>query len=91
VLTKDHLLGRIADEDPEHPGVPLARGTATQLGPVGGRIVAEVFYGLLDEDETSVVAKKRSDAAWQPIWGAGPHTFARLLDFTRLPLTDGQP
>ena len=29
-------------------------GALTQLGWVGGRIVAEVFYGLLDEDLDSV-------------------------------------
>ena len=29
-------------------------GAKTQLGWVGGRIVAEVFYGLLDEDPDSI-------------------------------------
>ena len=35
----------------------------TQLGPVGGRIVAEVFYGLLDSDPDSVV---HAPASWAP-------------------------
>ena len=36
----------------------------TQLGPVGGRIVAEVFYGLLDSDADSVV---HAAASWTPV------------------------
>ena len=32
----------------------MVRVPAPQLGWVGGRIVAEVFYGLLDEDADSV-------------------------------------
>ena len=32
----------------------MGPGALTQLGWVGGRIVAEVFYGLLDEDPDSV-------------------------------------
>lgn len=90
VLTKEHLLGNVPDPDPEHPELPRARGVGSQLGPVGGRIVAEVFYGLLDEDETSVVNLPDADT-WQPVWGEGPHTFARLLEFAGLPLTDGLP
>jgi hypothetical protein len=34
-----------------------------RLGPVGGRIVAEVLVGLLEHDPTSVL---RAPAAWQP-------------------------
>jgi hypothetical protein len=90
VLTKDHLLGKVEDVDKENPALKLARGVGSQLGPVGGRIVAEVFYGLLDEDETSVVNLADADA-WQPVWGDGPHTFARLLKFAGLPLNDGLP
>jgi hypothetical protein len=52
----------------------------TQLGWVGGRIVAEVFYGLLDSDEESVFNAAPSD--WKPILG-GDQTviFANLLKF----------
>jgi Animal haem peroxidase len=52
----------------------------TQLGWVGGRIIAEVFYGLLDSDEESVFNAAPSD--WKPILG-GDQTviFANLLKF----------
>ena len=39
-----------------------------QLGPVGGRIVAEVFLGLLFADPSSYL---HSDPAWRPEEGAG--------------------
>jgi Animal haem peroxidase len=38
----------------------------TQLGWVGGRIVAEVFYGLIDSDPESYV--NAAPKNWQPIW-----------------------
>ena len=89
VLTSDDLLGRTPDPDPAHPDVPRQRGLGGQLGPVGGLIVAEVFYGLLDNDNQSVLAQ---GPGFTPIWGgAGPHTFARLLQFTGLTITNGQP
>ena len=55
-------------------------GAKTQLGWVGGRIVAEVFYGLLDSDPESYINKAPKD--WQPILG-GDQTviFANLLKF----------
>ncbi len=39
-----------------------------QLGPVGGRIVAEVFLGLMFGDKSSML---RVDPCWQPKSGAG--------------------
>lgn len=57
------------------------RCTGTQLGGVGGRIVTEVFYGLLDSDDDSVVKCVRKPAGWHPIWGAGPATMPKLLRY----------
>jgi hypothetical protein len=71
-LTADDMLGRTVPPDPQQ------RASGTQLGPVGGRIVAEVFYGLLDSDPDSLMHQ----TGFVPIWGgSGPHTFARLLEF----------
>ncbi len=39
-----------------------------QLGPVGGRMVAEVFLGIMFGDSSSLL---RSDPAWTPAIGAG--------------------
>ncbi len=41
------------------------------LGPVGGRIVGEVIYGLLEGDSQSYLAQ---DPEWLPTYGVG-HTF----------------
>ena len=35
-----------------------------RLGPVGGRIVGEVFIGLLNADQTSYLARERN---WKPV------------------------
>ena len=43
-------------------------GAKTQLGWVGGRIVAEVFYGLMDSDPDSYLGP-RVPASWQPTLG----------------------
>jgi len=57
----------------------------TQLGWVGGRIVAEVFYGLMDSDSESYV--NAAPVGWQPIWVDDPKVnnkdiiFANLLKF----------
>jgi Animal haem peroxidase len=57
----------------------------TQLGWVGGRIVAEVFYGLMDSDEESYFKSAPKD--WKPIWVDGSSMsgdqiiFANLLKF----------
>jgi Animal haem peroxidase len=61
----------------------------TQLGWVGGRIIAEVFYGLLDADLDSYVYHPD----WQPMWVNDPSnvgdqdiTFANMLKFAGLPM-----
>lgn len=47
--------------------------TTPQLGPVGGRIVAEVFIGMLFGDNDSFLA---ADSNWHPsLKGAAPGTF----------------
>jgi hypothetical protein len=54
----------------------------TQLGWVGGRIVAEVFYGLMDSDRESYI--NAAPEGWKPIWvdgGDGKIIFANLLKF----------
>jgi hypothetical protein len=54
------------------------KGGGKTLGPVGGRIVAEVLYGLLEGDRMSFV---RQNPEWQPDLGpkAGKFTMADLL------------
>jgi hypothetical protein len=53
-------------------------GAKTQLGWVGGRIVAEVFYGLLDADSESVVNK--APDGWKPMLGGdGSPIVANIL------------
>jgi hypothetical protein len=57
-----------ANEFTEQDLLQSAAATSAQLGPVGGRIVAEVFNGLLDSDAESV--RNHPDAAaWQPLVG----------------------
>jgi hypothetical protein len=61
----------------------------TQLGWVGGRIVAEVFYGLMDSDKESYF---HAPPAWKPIWQTDPSDchkviFADLLKFAGQPIT----
>lgn len=57
-----------------------SEGAKTQLGWVGGRIIAEVFYGLLDSDRESFVNAAPAD--WQPILGGNQKViFANLLKF----------
>ncbi|WP_157462221.1 hypothetical protein [Crinalium epipsammum] len=51
----------------------------TRLGPVGGRIVAEVFIGLLEGDSLSYL---RQNPDWKPILGSsGNFTIVDLLKF----------
>ena len=52
-------------------------GAKTQLGWVGGRIVAEVFYGLMDADEESIFCDAAK--AWKPI--IKPKTMKDFLEF----------
>ncbi|MES2068818.1 MAG: peroxidase family protein [Pseudomonadota bacterium] len=44
-----------------------ASNTATQLGETGGRIILEVFHGLLDADPDSY--RNKSPAGWKPLIG----------------------
>lgn len=64
-------------------------GSLTQLGWVGGRIVAEVFYGLMDADPESYVHQEAAHPDWQPIWVSGGDReiiFANLLKFAGQPI-----
>ena len=50
-------------------GNTLAKNTlSNQLGPVGGRLVAETFVSLMDLDPTSVL---HAPASWRPSYGIG--------------------
>jgi hypothetical protein len=67
----------------------------TSLGWVGGRIVAEVFYGLMDSDTDSYLNQPtpNNGKAFQPIWANDPTIndssiiFANLLKFAGQPIT----
>lgn len=54
-------------------GGPAGGVTTPQLGPVGGRIVAEVFLGLLFGDSTSFLAAAPN---WQPFLAGAGNGFA---------------
>jgi hypothetical protein len=54
------------------------RASGQTLGPVGGRIVAEVFIGLLQADPFSFVAQ---DPTWKPILADGDFKMTDLLRF----------
>jgi Animal haem peroxidase len=55
-------------------------GAKTRLGWVGGRIIAEVFYGLIDEDEDSY--QKAEEKNWKPMLGGdGKAIFLNLINF----------
>ena len=56
-------------------------GARTQLGWVGGRIVAEVFYGLLDSDPDSVFRHKAAVGFAPRMAGSGRTCLRNLLDF----------
>jgi len=51
-----------------------------QLGPVGGRIVAENILGLLQADDTSWI---NQNPLWQPTLGSTPGSFT-IVDVLRL-------
>jgi hypothetical protein len=62
------------------------RANGESLGPVGGRIVAEVFVGLMEADELSFIAQQPT---WKPTLGSGgDFKMADLLKFAKL---DGPP
>jgi hypothetical protein len=53
------------------------RADGRSLGPVGGRIVAEVFLGLLEKDPSSYL---RNDPSWRPFLGEdGDFTMPDLI------------
>ena len=59
----------------------LAEGSLSggqHLGPVGGRIVAEVLIGLLECDRTSYLGRNR---AWSPTLGNGDWDLQALIKF----------
>jgi hypothetical protein len=63
----------------------------TQLGWVGGRIVAEVFYGLMDSDVESYL--NAAPPNWKPIWqhdslACQKVIFANLLKFAGQTITN---
>lgn len=80
--------------EPPNPAMTIeqlkqTRCGGTRLGEVGGRIVAEVFYGLLDSDADSLFNRAPGGSAgWEPMWtndlGTGPATFAKLVQFVAL-------
>lgn len=59
------------------------RAKGEHLGPVGGRIVAEVFIGVMEGDRQSYL---RQDPFWEPIFGEKEGTFgmADLLKFAKV-------
>jgi Animal haem peroxidase len=65
----------------------------TQLGWVGGRIVAEVFYGLMDSDDESYLKQAPGGKDFKPIWVNDPTIndsriiFANLLKFAGQTIT----
>jgi hypothetical protein len=65
-------------------GAPAAGINTPQLGPVGGRIVAEVFLGMMFGDTSSVLSL---DPQWMPVTGPG---FA-LKDLVAYALGQGDP
>jgi hypothetical protein len=68
------------DEFPESFLLNDPKGVSTQLRGVGGRIVAEVFYGLLDSDDESYV--NAAPISWKPILSGCHHAlFRNLLKF----------
>lgn len=71
----EHFKQREFDEAEMLNGV----GAVTQLGWVGGRIVAEVFYGLLDSDEESFV--NAAPRGWSPILQGTSVIVRNLLRF----------
>ncbi|MGZ8485756.1 MAG: peroxidase family protein [Candidatus Binatia bacterium] len=64
-----------------------------RLGPVGGRIVAEVFIGLLQLDDDSYLNSQRNWLPTLPTFGGTPESF-RMIDFLKFagvdPATRGQ-
>ena len=72
------------NNDPPIPEDDLLNGVGarTQMGWVGGRIVSEVFYGLMDADTESFV--NAAPTGWTPLLG-GDRTpvFMNLINFIK--------
>ncbi|MEA3097232.1 peroxidase family protein [Caballeronia mineralivorans] len=81
MLTEEEFLGF----DPKDGRAAGICG-GTQLGAVGGRIVGEVFYGLLQSDPDSVVNSAPAD--WHPIWGEGRASVDKLLRYAGLTIAE---
>ncbi|WP_158938733.1 peroxidase family protein [Burkholderia sp. S171] len=65
-------------------------GALTQLGPVGGRLVLETLFGVLDADPRSF--RNAAPSTWKPLVLANTNdalTFSHILTWTGLTLTDG--
>lgn len=73
----DMLVHKYGDGDIPEDELLNGLGTASQLGWVGGRIVAEVFYGMLDADPESYV--NSAPAGWQPILAGDGQVIVRNL------------
>jgi hypothetical protein len=74
IFSEDAMLGTQDDK--------LGVGALTRLGPVGGRIVVEVFYGLLDEDPDSIMHRTGSAPALEAeIFNNAPATFSQIIAF----------
>ena len=73
----DALVEKYGDDDIPEDELLNGLGTRTQLGWVGGRIIAEVFYGMLDSDPESYV--NIAPDGWQPILGGDGQVIVRNL------------
>ena len=89
VLTAAHLADLQAIYPPFVTSTPLwfyvlreadLLGNGAHLGPVGGRIVAEVFIGLLQADPDSLL---NQEPLFTPTLGESPGSFA-MIDFLRV-------
>ena len=87
-LTEDQLKGVISDGLTPAQQLKGTRCSGTQLGGVGGRIITEVFYGLLESDDQSVQKSIRKPRNWQPIWGPGASMYQliKYVDPERAPM-----
>jgi hypothetical protein len=87
ILREAELLGNDGYAAADSTTGPYGDRKVNQtLGPVGGRIVAEVLVGLLEADATSLL---HQEARWRPTLGkeAGTFGIADLLERARVPLS----
>ena len=77
----DKFGGQNGDAEFNETKLLTGDGAKTQLGWVGGRIVAEVFFGLLDSDAESFV--NAAPSGWKPMFATpnAPVVFRSLLKF----------